>query len=54
MGPYILMDHLCGDRVKKIGVEISHRPTYVNPIYCNHADFLLTLRLGTACLKMFK
>ena len=39
MGLDILMDHLWGDRVKKIGVEISHRPTYVNPIYCNHADF---------------
>ena len=32
MGLDILMDHLCGDRVKQIGVEIIHRPTYVNPI----------------------
>ena len=39
MGLDILMDHLCGDRVKKNGVEISHRPTYFNPIYCNHSDF---------------
>ena len=45
MGLHIIIDQLCGERVKKLGCrELSH--TYVNPIYCNHADFQLTLHLS--------
>ena len=46
----IIMDHLCDERVKK---TLSH--PYVSLIYCNHADFQLTLCLScTAWLDMFK